>query len=56
MNLRTLTVIIIFDDEFIVMETETTAATFTLAYYDGLSTAFVDFLYPSLKIMRKIRN
>ena len=35
---------------------EAIAATFTFASFDGLSTAFVDFLYHNLKIMRKVIN
>ena len=40
--------------EFIVVETEPIATTFTLASFDGLSTAAVGFLYRNLKIMRKV--
>ena len=35
-------------------EAETIAIAFTFASFDGLSTAFADFLYCNLKITRKV--
>ena len=49
----TLTVIAISGNELIVVETETIAITFTFATFNGLSTAFVDFLYHNLKITER---
>ena len=43
-------------NSLVVLKTEAIAATFTFASFDGLSTAFVDFLYRNLKIMRKVIN